>query len=141
MLPTGDHQLVGQGTGPRPVDESPIAFRISRACLFPFSTRFLNMSRVSAFLFGMGAGALILHAAMTYHVVRANDGIHVVPKNPPRMAEAFVDVRQFTMSDWAARPELASSLVQANKQHLMGQSAAAAVSASVEQLLPDWTKP
>ena len=40
------------------------------------------MSRFSAFLLGMVAGAMLLHAAMTYHLVRADDGTedtHTVP--------------------------------------------------------------
>ena len=85
------------------------------------------MSRLSSFLFGMVAGAALLQGVTTYHVVRAPDGFHFVAKQPPRLGETFVDIRAFTMTDWAARPQLASALVQANQQQLLGDSAATAL--------------
>jgi len=98
------------------------------------------MSRLSSFLLGMVAGAALLHAATTYHVVRAGDGLHLIAKQPARLSETFVDIRNFTMTDWAARPQLATALVQANQQHLLGDSAAGAIQDGVNQLLPAWTK-
>jgi hypothetical protein len=98
------------------------------------------MSRLSSFLFGMVAGAGLLQGVSTYHIVRASDGFHVVTKRPSRLGETYVDIRQFTMTDWAARPQLASALVQANQQQLVGDSAAAALQDQAKQLLPDWPK-
>jgi hypothetical protein len=96
------------------------------------------MSRVSSFFMGMITGAVLLHTATSYHVVRANDGFHLVAKQPARLSETYVDIRTFTMSDWTAHPQLASALVQANKQQLLGDSAAARIHESVNQLLPAW---
>ena len=42
------------------------------------------------------------------------------------------------MNDWAARPQLASALVQANQQQLLGDSAVTALQDKAKQLLPDW---
>ena len=99
-----------------------------------------SMSRLSSFLFGMVAGAGLLQGVTTYHIVRASDGFHFVAKQPPRLGETYVDIRAFTMTDWAARPQLASALVQANQQQLLGDSAATAVQERAKQLLPDWPK-
>jgi len=44
------------------------------------------------------------------------------------------------MTDWSARPQLASALVQANQQQLLGGSAATALQDKAKQLLPDWPK-
>ena len=88
----------------------------------------------------MVAGAALLQGVTTYHVVRAPDGFHFVAKQPPRLGETFVDIRAFTMTDWAARPQLASALVQANQQQLLGDSAATALQQQAKQLLPDWPK-
>jgi hypothetical protein len=62
------------------------------------------MSRVSSFLFGMVVGAALLQGVRTYHIVRAADGFHVITKQPARVGETYVDVRAFTMTDWAANP-------------------------------------
>jgi hypothetical protein len=96
------------------------------------------MSRLWSFLLGVVVGAALLHMAMNYHLVRSNDGFHLIAKRPARLSETFVDIRSFSMADWTARPQLASALAQANKQHLLGDSAAEALHQSVNQLLPDW---
>ncbi len=81
-------------------------------------------------------GAALLHVAMTYHVVRSSEGVHVIAKSPARLSESFVDIRSFTLADWSGHPQLAGALVQANKQHLLGDSAGSALHQSVNQLLP-----
>jgi hypothetical protein len=98
------------------------------------------MPRLSSFLLGMATGAMLLHGATTYHVVRAADGMHLVPKQPPRLSETYVDIRTFTLNDWAGHPQLASALVQANQQQLLGDSAASAIQDKVNQVLPAWPK-
>ena len=95
------------------------------------------MSRFSFFLLGMVTGALMLYAAMNFHVVRARDGFHMVQKQPPRMAEAYVDIRIFGMTDWAGQPQLATALVRANQQQLLGDSASGAIQDGVNQIMPD----
>jgi hypothetical protein len=97
-----------------------------------------SMSRFSSFVLGMVAGALILYAAMNFHVVRASDGFHFVNKQPPRMSEAYVDVRRFGVTDWASHPQLASALVLANKQQLLGDSAGGAIQEGLNQLVTPW---
>jgi selenocysteine lyase/cysteine desulfurase len=88
----------------------------------------------------MVAGAALLQGATKYHIVRASDGYHNVPKHPARLAETYVDIRAFSMTDWAARPQLASAMVQANQQQLLGDSAATTLQEKAKQLLPDWPK-
>jgi hypothetical protein len=98
------------------------------------------MSRVWSFLLGVLVGALLLHLAMNYHVVRSKEGIHLVAKRPARLSESYVDIRGYSMVDWTAHPQLAGALVQANKQHLLGESATDAIHQSLNQLLPDRQK-
>jgi hypothetical protein len=86
----------------------------------------------------MATGAILLYAATLFHFVRAPDGIHMVPKKPPRLAETYVDIRNFTMADWAGHPQLASALVQAGRQQLLGDSAAGQLRDAVQQALTDW---
>jgi hypothetical protein len=98
------------------------------------------MSRLSSFLLGAVTGAALLYAAMNFQVMRAGDGFHFVAKRPARLSETFVDIRAFSMTDWAGHPQLATALVQADKQYLLGDSAAGAIQEGVNQLLPVWPK-
>jgi hypothetical protein len=97
------------------------------------------MGRFPAFLLGVVTGAAMLHVAMSFHVVRSRDGIELVGKQPARLSEAYVDIRSFGVGDWAGHPQLAASLVRANKQHLLGDSASQAIQESVQQLVPNWS--
>ena len=98
------------------------------------------MSRLSSFLLGMVAGAGLLEGVTTYHVVRAGDGFHLVAKQPARLSETYVDIRAFTMNDWANHPQLASALVQANQQQLLGASAVGTLEEKAKQFVPEWPK-
>jgi hypothetical protein len=98
------------------------------------------MSRLSTFLLGMVAGAALLQGATNYHVVRAADGLHLIAKQPPRLSETYIDIRKFTMTDWAGHAQLATALVQANQQQLVRDAAAAALQEKARQLVPEWPK-
>ncbi len=98
------------------------------------------MSRFGTFLFGVVTGAALLHTAMNFHVVRSSEGFHLVAKQPARLSEVYVDIRQYSMSDWAGHPQLATELVQANKQNLISGSATNAIQEGVNQLAPAWPK-
>ncbi len=94
------------------------------------------MRRISTFLMGMATGAMLLHGATMYHVVRAADGVHLIPKQPPRLAESYVDIRAFSMNDWADHAQLASAMVQAGQQQLLGNAAMGSVREAVDTMLP-----
>jgi hypothetical protein len=96
------------------------------------------MSRFGTFLLGMVAGGLLYAAATNFHVLRGRDGFHLVAKQSPRLSETYVDVRQFTLADWTNHPQLAAALAKANKQYLIGESAAASLPEGVNQLIPAW---
>src|SRR5262245_44673283 len=96
------------------------------------------MPRIGSFLLGVTCGAALLHIAMNFHLVRAGDGFHLVGKRPARLSEMYIDIRQFSVSDWAGHPQLATDLVQANKQNLIGAAAANAVQDSLNQVAPGW---
>ena len=81
------------------------------------------MSRFFAFVLGVAVGAFGYYAAQNYHVVRANDGFHVIPKTAPRMGEIYVDIRQFDLSDWNDHKSLALAIVRAEKSSLLKDSA------------------
>lgn len=80
------------------------------------------MKRANGFVTGMVVGALVMYMAMTYHLVRAPDGLHLVPKLRPGLAEVYVDIRSFEARDWNAHRNLAVALVKADKEDLIGSS-------------------
>ena len=96
------------------------------------------MSRLGTFLLGVMVGFLLYAGATHFHVVRARDGFHLVAKQNAHLGESYVDIRQFTLSDWTNHPELAAALTKANKQYLLGDAASASLEQGVNQLLPEW---
>ncbi len=99
------------------------------------------MSRLGTFLLGMIVGFLLYAGATNFHVIRARDGVHLVAKQHSRLAETYIDIRQFTLSDWTNHPELAAALATANKQYLIGDAATTSLEEGVNQLVPSWPDP
>jgi hypothetical protein len=97
------------------------------------------LTRIVVFLSGMATGVVLCFGATNYHVVRAQDGFHLVHKQRARMAEADVDVRSFSVGDWTNHSELASELVSVNKQYVIGEAATGAVQGGLSRL-PDWIR-
>jgi hypothetical protein len=89
----------------------------------------------------MATGAMLLHGVTMYHVVRAADGVHLIPKQPPRLSESYVDIRTFSMNDWADHAQLASAMVQAGQQQLLGNAVEGSVREAVDTMLPAKLKP
>ena len=77
---------------------------------------------MSRFLFGMMTGALLLYAAMHYHVVRGNEGVFLVPKISNNLSDVYVDTRDFGLSDWQRHKPLAAAIMQSNQSHLLEDS-------------------
>jgi hypothetical protein len=96
------------------------------------------MSRLPAFLVGMATGAMLLYAAMNFHLLRARDGLHLVAKDPPRLSEVYVDVRQFGVSEWSQHPQLAAALVRADKRNLIEDTTLGSLQESAKEALPSW---
>ena len=80
------------------------------------------MSRLPTLLFGMLLGGLLMFSALKYHVVRASDGIHFVPKMSSGFEDVYVDVRQFGVTEWEQHRPLAVAMVRAGKGDLIRES-------------------
>ncbi len=94
------------------------------------------MGKIYAFLLGALAGFGLYHVASSYHVVRADSGLHLAPKLSQSLAETYVDIRHYGVDDWAKHPEVAAAVAKAGKGELVQKSATDAVTEQVEQLLP-----
>lgn len=92
-------------------------------------------SRIGAFVFGFIAGGIFVLGSLKYHVIKADDGIHLVPKMGATFSETFVDIRTFSANDWAQHPNVTAALVRADKGHLMKGAAVDTLFDGVEGLL------
>lgn len=93
------------------------------------------MARLGSFLVGAVVGGVAVFTGLKYHVVRANDGVHLVPKLQAQFDEAYVDIRQFTFEDWNQHRSLAVAMTQADKGYLLQESATDSLRRSVDSVL------
>ena len=80
------------------------------------------MGRLSTFVFGGIIGAVLVLGSLKYHLVRAPDGLHLVPKLESNLSETYVDVRQFGPQQWSEHSSLVSALLKADKADLIGDT-------------------
>jgi len=81
------------------------------------------MKTLFTLAFGICLGFVLAIGAMRYHVVRATDGMHFVPKRTAHLKGAYVDIREFDAATWTEHEDLAFALVEADKAHLIADSA------------------
>lgn len=92
------------------------------------------MRRIWTFISGIMVGGALIYGAMNFHLVRARDGLHVVPKINAQLALTYADIREFTVADWAKNAELAAALMNANRRDLVDN----AIGGSVDNTLDNW---
>ena len=93
------------------------------------------MGRIGNFLLGFLIGGATVYASLHYHVVRADDGMHMVPKLTSTFAETYVDVRGFGFDEWNQHRTLALALAQSDKGYLVEGIAVDALDQSMRDLL------
>ena len=81
------------------------------------------MKKLLNFMFGAMVGAAVMFVALKFHVVRAEDGFHMVPKTLARLNSIYVDIREFTITDWDGHRELALDLANSRKAYLLEDAA------------------
>jgi len=74
------------------------------------------------FFLGLVVGSGLMFGALTYHLVRADDGFHLVPKLEGGFGESYVDIREFTVRDWMDHRSLAAAIIRDDKESLMSDT-------------------
>lgn len=97
------------------------------------------MGRIGTFIFGLAIGAGLIFGAQRYHLLRTAEGFYLVPKIESTMSDAYVDIRQFRLDDWARRPSLAAAILKAKKEHLLGDAAGSSFRDNVESAMQSLT--
>ncbi len=99
------------------------------------------MGRLVLFLVGVLLGGALTYAALRYHLVRAEDGWHPIPRTEPVLDDLVVDVRGFTVADWNAHRELGYAIVRAGRTDLLQRAAVddikRAMDGALRSLLPE----
>ena len=81
------------------------------------------MKKFLNFMLGVMVGAAVMFVALKFHVVRAKDGFHMVPKTLAKLNSIYVDIREFTIEDWDGHRELALDLANSRKAYLLEDAA------------------
>lgn len=77
------------------------------------------MNRFESFLIGLACGIATLYVVMHFTVVRANDGLHWIPKLNAKLDLPYEDVRDFKAEHWQRRPALTMSILRARKGYMI----------------------
>ena len=77
------------------------------------------MGRFGCFLLGFLLGGATIYGSLHYHLVRAHDGFHFIPKLTSTFSQTYVDIREFGFEQWAAHQSLALAITRAEKTELM----------------------
>ena len=83
----------------------------------------------------MIVGGLLLWGALHYHLIQSKQGFHLIPKTSTSLAKTYVDIRSFTVADWAKNTDLAFALTQANQFELIQNAPGDALQNGLDRLL------
>jgi hypothetical protein len=92
------------------------------------------LRKLLGFLLTMACGAGLMACVYEFHVLRTPNGVEFVRKPSPDWHDPFVDVRGWTVREWAAHPRLVKNLALAKRADIMESS-------GTVPLPPSWLKP
>ena len=93
------------------------------------------MGRLTWFAAGLILGSVGMLISMKYYVVRADDGVHLIPKATAELSIPYADVRAFELSDWNEHRDLALAIVQAEKPQLLEDAAYSGLWQTMENVI------
>lgn len=92
------------------------------------------LRKLMGFLLTMACGAGLMACVYEFHVLRTPNGVEFVRKPSPDWHDPFVDVRGWSVREWAAHPRLVKNLTLAKRVDIMEAS-------GTVPLPPSWLKP
>lgn len=92
------------------------------------------MKKFFSFVLGVTVGAAVMFVTLKFHVVRAEDGFHMVPKTLAKLNSIYVDIRRFTIKDWDGHRELAFDLANSRKAYLLEDAARNSLNNAVQDI-------
>lgn len=98
------------------------------------------MGRFTSFVLGLIVGGGLVYGSEHYHVLRSNDGLHLIPKLTATFSDTYVDIRDFDAGDWAEHETLAAAILRADKEHLFKEAVVGRVHDAVDGLLDELSR-
>ncbi len=86
-----------------------------------------------SFVTGSVLGGALVYGSLCWHVLRTDDGYEFVRKTSGDFAETYVDVRDFSMSDWSTHKTLSADIVASKKERLFQAAAVQPVTQMISQ--------
>lgn len=78
------------------------------------------MSKAKPFLIGAFAGAALVYVSLQFHLVRADDGVYLVPRAPQAsLGLAYADIREMSAEQLQSVPELARAMAAQENRDLL----------------------
>jgi|688.fasta_scaffold01137_16 hypothetical protein len=74
------------------------------------------MDRLGSFLAGLILGAVSLHVASNFYIVRSDNGTHLIPKLTTKLELPYHDIRNFNADSWKQNPQLAAAVQKAARK-------------------------
>lgn len=96
------------------------------------------MSKFSIFFIGLVMGAALIFVSLKYHVVRASDGYHWIPKTSSKLSWVYQDVREFTVDDWRNHPDLMLDITKSDDLALQEEAAKSALGNTFDSAWENW---
>lgn len=86
------------------------------------------------FIVGNVIGIATMGLSYEYYFVMSVEGFLMVPKSQATLENVYLDIREWTLHDWADHPQVARAFVNDGRSDLVSSSVARE---TVEHLLPD----
>jgi len=90
------------------------------------------MGKLGTFLFGFVIGGAVVYTSLHYHIVRAGDGMHFIPKLSSTFSQTYVDIQGFGFNEWNEHRALAAAIGAAGKGELVQGVAAGSLQNAVD---------
>jgi hypothetical protein len=84
---------------------------------------------------GAVIGGMLIYFVLNNHIIRAKDGLHLVPKVDAQLADTYVDIRQFGPRDWVNHPDLFAALTRSDQDELLQSATESTVDNALDRLL------
>ena len=93
------------------------------------------MRRVFTFFTGVLTGGALIYFTMNYHLIRSEEGLHLIPKASAQFSSTYADIRDYKVADWAQHADIAAALVNANRRDLLDNAINDTLNNGIDRLL------
>jgi hypothetical protein len=87
---------------------------------------------------GAALGGSLVFGSLSYHFLRTEEGVQVVPKLSATFHETYIDVRNFSAGDWARHKSIVAAIVRAKKDAIFEETAVDTSHEGVTSLLKEY---